>query len=129
MLDTAGSRGEAPQPDRTDISSSPKRAQEAAKSASIRLSDGVVHGAVRMLCSEDMYVNPNAQTFDVLKDKHPSKPLNRRHDPPQTVSPLTVNVEDVLATHKSFIPGSAAGVDSLRPQHITNMLGLGANGT
>jgi len=79
--------------------------EEAAKLASVRLSDGDVHGAVRMFASNDSYVVPNIEALDVLCLKHPAVPPDRRPVPQVTTPPLQCCLEQVLSALHSFSPG------------------------
>jgi len=94
---------------------------EAASLASVKLSDGDVHGAVRMLAFDDSYVVPNIQALDVLQSKHPAASSDRRPVPQVTAPTLQCCLEQVLSALQSFRPGSYSGPDGLRPQHVQDM--------
>jgi len=95
---------------------------ESAKRAFIRLADGDIHGAIRSLCSEETYSLPDLTGLALLQAKHPIRQHDRRATPSSIVPPLSVSNAEVLTAVRSFNPGSSGGVDSLRPQHIQDML-------
>jgi len=94
---------------------------EAARWASVKLSDGDVHGTIRMLASDDSYVVPNIQALDLLRSKHPAAPPDRRPVPLVTASTLQCCLEQALSALHSFRPGSSSGPDGLHPQHVQDM--------
>ena len=53
----------------------------AARFASVKLADGDIRGAIRILGSEDSHVTPSQSAFDALLSKHPPTPLDRRPTP------------------------------------------------
>ena len=93
-----------------------------ARIASIKLEDGDVKGAVRLLCSDDRLAIPDDSTFDDLRRLHPAAPVNRRLVPTTDTPPLQVSPSAVRAAIQSFPNGSAAGPDGLRPQHLKDLL-------
>jgi len=78
---------------------------EAAILAAVKLSDGDVHWAIRMLASDDSYVVSNIQALDVFLSKHPAAPPDRRSVPQVTVPPLQCWLEQVLSALHSFRTG------------------------
>jgi len=76
--------------------------EETARLASVKSSDGDVHGAIRMLASDDSYVVPSIQALDVLRSKHPPAPPDRRPVPQVTTPPLQCYLEQVLSALHSF---------------------------
>ena len=88
-----------------------------AKRASVKLGDGDVRGAVRTFCSSESGVLPDhlSNSNSIMLSKHPSVPVDWRCPPRPTTAPLLVSVQDVLLALRSFSPGSASGVDGLRP--------------
>jgi len=104
----------------------PKTGDESiAAMASAKLEDGDVKGAVRVLCSYDRLTVPDNTSFAELCRLHPSVPADRRPAPSLDKPPLQVSTVAVKAAIQSFPNGSAGGPDSLRPQHIKDLL-LGA---
>jgi len=65
--------------------------------ASVKLEDGDVKGAVRLLCSDDRLASPDETTFDELRRLHPTAPSDRRSEPSTGVSPLQVSSSTVRA--------------------------------
>jgi len=102
---------------------------EAVRRASIKLGDGDIKGAVRVLCSEDDYIPPNMAAFNILLEKHLPQPPDRRSVPPSVVPPLFVGLDEVLAAVRTFSPGLSGRVDGLRPQHLIDMLDLANPGS
>ena len=100
-----------------------KEDEDAAKRASIKLDCGDIRGAVRCLCSDETMAEHGPATLQLLMDKHPPAPLDRRNSPVSTDPPLSITSKDVLKAVKSFTPGSAGGPDGLRPQHLADMVG------
>ena len=47
--------------------------------ASVKLEDGDVKGAVRLLCSDDRLAVSDESTFDELRRLHPATPPDRRN--------------------------------------------------
>ncbi len=96
--------------------------QSAAKRASLKLEEGDVKGAVRALLSEDKIILPSNDTLQVLAQKHPPCPPDRRRIlPVQSIPPLRASESDISEALKHFPPGSAGGPDGLKPQHLREM--------
>jgi len=103
---------------------------KAARMASVKLSDGDVCGAIRILSTESTYVLPDQTAFEQLIPKHPKSPYDRRnvHISMCTLArgargaPLECTTFDIVSALRSFKPGSSAGPDGLRPQHIQDMV-------
>ena len=98
-----------------------------------KLADGDVSGAVRILSSDSSLAPLDTESLNALHSKHPPAPhdLNLPPAPDSTVEPLTVTPEIIEKTIRSFNPGSAAGPDKLRPQHLKELISrqTGAAGT
>ena len=93
------------------------------KSVSDKLSEGDVHGAVRLLASEDSLAPYSSQVLSDLLLKHPSRPSDRRPLPSAADSPAIIVTEaEVSKTIKSFPAGSSGGITRLRPQHLKEAL-------
>ena len=90
--------------------------------AAAKLEDGVVKGAVCLLCSDDRLIVPDMSTFVELSRLHPPVPADRRPAPLSGKLPLQVLPLAVRSAIQSFPNGSAGGPDSLRPQHIKDLL-------
>lgn len=93
-----------------------------ARLASVKLEDGNVKSAVRLLCSDDRLAFPDESTFDDLRRLHPTAPPDRRPVPIAVIPPLQVSPPAVRAAIQSFPNGSAAGPDGLRPQHLKDLV-------
>ena len=63
------------------------------------------------------------ETLDTLLSKHPQhpEPINFP-DPPDVVPLDLVSSEEVRSIIKSFPPGSAGGLDALRPQILKDLM-------
>lgn len=88
-----------------------------------KVSDGDLSSAVRLLSSKDTLANFSETTKSLLQAKHPpGSTVELKDIKSPEVAPLTVTKNQVLLAVKSFNPGSAGGLDSLRPSHIQDML-------
>jgi len=83
---------------------------------------GDVHGAMRILASEDSYVSPDEAYYAVLLAMHPDAPDDRRASPTPTIDSMSCLVPQLLLAIKSFSPGSASGFDVLLLQHLQDMI-------
>jgi len=90
--------------------------------ASVKLSDSDGCGAIRILSTESTYVLPDQTAFEQLVPKHPKSPDDRRNVPMARGAPLECTTSEIVSALRSFKPGSAAGSDGLRPQHIQDMV-------
>jgi len=93
--------------------------EEVARLASVKLSDGDVHGAVSMLAS--VVCCAKYSGLDVFRSKHPAEPPDRRPVPQLTAPPLQCWLVQVLSVLHSFRLGSSSGQDGLPPQHVQDM--------
>lgn len=93
-----------------------------ARMASVKLEDGDVKGAVRLLCSDDRLAVPDESTLEHMRRLHPAAPPDRRPVPIADTPPLQVLPSAVRTACQSFPNGSAAGPDGLRPQHLKDLL-------
>jgi Reverse transcriptase (RNA-dependent DNA polymerase) len=97
--------------------------QAAASRASVKLEEGDVKGAVRLLCSNDSLAKPDEATYRALIPLHPAAPADRRITPvTNTVTPLQTTPGAIIEAVRTFPNGSAAGPDGLRPQHLKDLL-------
>jgi len=78
--------------------------EDAARRSSIKLEDGDVHGAVRILCSNEKYTPPDASSYAILQSKHPPSPLDRRKILGAVSSPLIVQLSNIHMAVRSFAP-------------------------
>ena len=95
-----------------------------ARRTEAKLADGDVHGAVRLLTSDDVMAKMDSETFTALMEKHPPHPMPTHFpDAPSSSRPLnTVSPEEILNAVRSFNPGSAGGLDGLCPQVLKDIL-------
>jgi hypothetical protein len=89
--------------------------------AFVKLEDGDVKGAVRLLCSDDRLAVPQESTFAELCRLHPVAHFDRRLVPFTDISPMQVSPSAVRAAVQSFPNGSSAGPDGLWPQHLKDL--------
>lgn len=70
----------------------------------------------------------SAETYDRLVEKHPapSRTPSFPSEPDESIQPLQVDPDMVESSIKSFANGSSAGCDSLRPQHLKDIISLSA---
>jgi len=106
--------------------------QYLAKAVSMKLEEGNIKGAVRLVCSEDKPSPCTAETLAALTQKHPPAATDRREACSPTSDPrfeaLQV-VDDVVSQAiRSFPTGSSGGPDGVTPQHLKDLLSAGANG-
>ena len=88
---------------------------------SSKLEQGNFKAAVRLICSEDSPAALSSSTINLLKEKHPAAPANRRPPPNPLDYSLTVDHACILQAIKSFPSGSSGGLDGLRPQHLRDL--------
>lgn len=91
-----------------------------------KISENDVKGAIRLLCSEDVLAENNLNTLKKLIEKHPKDEENQNFpDTPimKNNQKTTTSILDIQKAIKSFRPGSAGGLDALRPQHLKDLVG------
>jgi len=88
---------------------------EAARRCSIKLSDGDIRGAAKILCSNESYKAQDKLSFDLLTLKHHPRLPDSRSSPSQSTAPVSMSSAEVLAALRSFSPNSSGGVDGLHP--------------
>lgn len=94
-----------------------------ASAVSAKVEAGNISAAVRILCSDDTPAEFSEETDARLLEKHPTRPPGPSSLPPSDhFSPFQATFSDVRKAVTSFPPGSGAGSDSLRPQHILEMI-------
>lgn len=94
-----------------------------------KLEDGNMSAAVRLISSDDAPTAFNQETFQLLKEKHPSAPTYRASLPDSAgLSALTVEESHVKRAIQTFPPGSSGGLDGLRPQHLKDLINCVASG-
>lgn len=100
-----------------------------ARAVSAKLEEGNMRAAIQLLSSDDTLAPQTDETLRSLKAKHPPPtPL-----PPDlentSLNSLVVDKKDILKAISSFPPGSAAGPDGLRPQHLKDLAQCGEAGS
>jgi hypothetical protein len=93
-----------------------------------KLEDGDIRGAIRLAASDDIVAPFDDVTTAALRTKHPAQAVTDAPPPIPTGNSecLCLQESDLLATIKTFVPGSAGGPDGLRPQHLKDMTGASA---
>jgi len=87
-----------------------------------KLEDGDIRGAIRLAASSDTVAPFDQATADALRVKHPSRsPSVSLQPPPNNDICLSLQEFDIIGAIKSFVPGSAGGLDGLRPQHLKDL--------
>ena len=89
-----------------------------------KCADGDIRAALRLLTTSDSISLPTEEVIAALHAKHPpaapDEVLPEPPDPDQ--HSLTVEEADVLAAIKATAPGSAAGLDGVRPMHLRHLV-------
>ena len=87
-----------------------------------KLASGDIQGAVRLLCSEESIAPNDENTFSILKEKHPTSLDEITIDDQQVeTNNFEISESEVKFLISSFKPGSAGGIDSLKPQHLKDL--------
>ena len=96
-----------------------------ASQVSSKCADGDIRGALRLLTTPDTFAQPDTETIEALKAKHPPaaadedlQPFLRDQNPPP---PPEFSEAEVLAAIQSMPRGSAAGLDGIRPLHMQQL--------
>ena len=90
-----------------------------------KCADGDVKAALRILASNEEFIQPSSETWSVLLQKHPPAPADEALPPAPTASDvpaLAVTEEQVQAAIRTMPPGSAAGLDGMRPMHLKQLI-------
>lgn len=90
-----------------------------------KISDCDIRGAIRLLSSDDKLAPKNEDTLLKLQEKHPDhdRVQNFEEFKEQEFSSCSFfSSSDVKNRIISFRPGSAGGLDSLRPQHLKDLI-------
>ena len=92
---------------------------------SSKLALGDVKGAVRILSSDSKVLESSAEVINQLKDKHPDLHPDCAFPPAPSEgdcsNSITVSVDDITRSLKSFKNGSSGGPDGLTPQHLKDL--------
>ena len=94
-----------------------------------KCADGDVKAALRILTSSEEFIQPSTEVRDALLQKHPPPPADEAFPPAPNVSDtpaLTVTEEQVQSAIKTMPPGSAAGLDGMRPMHLKQLISVEA---
>lgn len=95
-----------------------------AKRVEMKISDGDIRGAVKILSSNDVFAPQSQETLDQLRLKHPSplQQINLPASPLDSDARYVTNETDVHKAIFNFPNGSASGIDGLRPQILKDLL-------
>ena len=101
-----------------------------ASKVTVKIEEGNLRGAIRLMCSKDVIADNSDETFAALQAKHP-QPYSDSVIPPlnnlsESVVDLLVPVQRIAFAIRSFPCGSAGGPDGLTPQHLKDMTGAPA---
>lgn len=93
------------------------------KKIEAKLADCDISGAIRLAISEDSIAPQSAETLAALQGKHPEhpQPMNLP-DCDNADPPIQFETTDVINAISTFPPGSAGGLDGLRPQILKELL-------
>ncbi|KAF2886500.1 hypothetical protein ILUMI_19674 [Ignelater luminosus] len=88
------------------------------------LADGDIHGALRLLTSEDTIAPHNKEIILVLAEKHPSHltPTTFSNPPTELIEVPEAEEKELKAIIATFPSGSAGGIDGMRPQILKDLL-------
>ena len=89
--------------------------ERTAQRAAVKLGEGDVKGAKRVLCSCDVIAQPCRDRLAELQLLHPLAPLDRRPPAVSSIAPLMMAPAAVYAAVMSFSSGSAGGTVSCAP--------------
>jgi hypothetical protein len=117
----SGVRELCPQTSLQQKSSNPSDNFRLARQVEAKVADFDIRGAVRLLSSNESISSFSPETLAALQAKHPAgEPVLNSPLPPNT-PPLIVDSNDITKAITSFPPGSGAGPDGLRPQHLKDL--------
>ena len=103
----------------------PSNPDSLARRIHAKCADGDIRAGLRLLTSDDTFVDPTPEVINSLRQKHPPAPTDLCIPPPPSASdlrPLTVTKEVVHAAIFTMPPGSSAGLDGIRPLHLRQLL-------
>lgn len=94
------------------------------RSVEAKVYEGDLRGAARLLTSDCSLAPANEETLTALKSKHPapSRQISSSLAVDPSIPCLSVKTEDVAIALGTFHPGSAAGLDGLRPEHLRELI-------
>ena len=92
-----------------------------------KLEEGDICGAIRLASSDETIAPFDDVTAEALRVKHPARASSDSMTPtPKSDLCLCLQQADVMVAIKSFMPGSAGGLDGLRPKHLKDMTSVSA---
>ena len=92
------------------------------KKIEAKLSDGDTRRALRLLNSDDTFAPNHNQTFTTLLDRHHPHPQSTNFPvPPIKTESIQLEDPELLKALSSFYPGSAGGLDGIRPQILKDL--------
>ena len=83
-----------------------------------KFAEGDVKGAIQLLSSKSSVAEPNADSLQIMLDKHPSPPEDIDLPAPPYPCSISIMAKEVQDAISSFPNGSSGGPDGLRPQHL-----------
>ena len=90
-----------------------------------KCADGDVKAALRIITSNEDFIQPSAEVRDALQQKHPPSPADEVLPPAPNNSDtpaLEVTEVQVQSAIRTMPPGSAAGLDGMRPLHLKQLI-------
>ena len=93
-----------------------------ARAVRLRIDAGDVRGAARVIANDGKLVEPDEDSWDKLKQKHPtgSNPTAPQQEPS---APLQLTLEQLLGGVKRMSAAGAPGADGLRAGHLKQLVG------
>ena len=97
--------------------------QNLASIVTSKIEDGNIKAAIRIMLSDDRPAENNAETLQLLTERHPPAAPNRRQIPdPEHFPVAQFTEEDICTAIRTFPAGSSGGPDGLRPQHLRDLI-------
>ena len=102
-----------------------------ASAVASKLEDGNYKAAIRLICCDDEPAPDTPEMLAGLKAKHPPAPSDRKpiYDPKLSdqFAPLQISEWSIVDAISSLPADSAAGPDGVTPQHLKDLISVGAD--
>jgi hypothetical protein len=101
--------------------SKPMSEEKLIKKVCLKIEEGGIRNAMRLLTSNDILASDCDETVKMLQEKHPKAPCDRRSPPGTLLESITVSPDTVFDILERFPKASSGGLDRLSPQHLKDM--------
>lgn len=91
------------------------------KNVTYKIEEGNIQNATRLLTSNDTFAPDTEETRQLLQEKHPNAPPDRRIYPPTNNIAFETDSDTVRLVLQSFPKGSSGGLDLVSPQILKDM--------